>query len=385
MFSKPAPNIEVLSEEKNRVITALDYNDYYKKEVSLEKMKVPELKKIAKQHKMLVSGRKAILIERIKTRFREDKNAGLIQNIYKGYVVRKLLNGIENDISNRSFVNETDFYTLEPLSEISRELFFSYKDDDQFEYGFNIISLLLMMKNSKKIQRFVLDLKLINVMIQNTNLVDIKNPYNRSKIDRDVVVKILKRVILINMIFPHHLNDVLQHNVKNQPTESILRTYNYLSNTEILRNNYRDRINQLREKSLDERIQNIFMEIDNLGNYTQSSWFSELNREDCIRLYRHLYEIWNYRGQISRELRHKICILIDPFREIHQQRLTQREITGEFIKEACLKVFEYMVLTGIDDEHRKLGALHALSALTIVSRPARHSMPWLFESLGYGF
>ena len=80
-----------------------------------------------------------------------------------------------------------------------------------------------------------------------------------------------------------------------------------------------------------------------------------------------------------------ICILIDPFREIHQQRLTQREITGEFIKEACLKVFEYMVLTGIDDEHRKLGALHALSALTIVSRPARHSMPWLFESLGYGF
>lgn len=385
MFSKPILNNEVLREDKNQVVTTLDYNEYYKKEVLLEKMKVQELKKIAKQHKMLVSGRKAILIERIKTRFREDKNAGLIQNIYKGYVVRKLLNGIDNDISKKTFVNDTDFYTLEPLREISRELFFSYIDNDQFEYGFNIISLLLMMKNSKKIQRFVLDLKLINVMIQNTNLVDIKNPYNRSNIERDVVVKILKRIILINMIFPHHLYDILQHNVKNQQTESILRTYNYLSNTEILRNNYRERMNQLREKSVDERIENIFMEIDSLGNYTQSSWFSELNREDSIRLYRHLYEIWHYRGQISRELRHKICILIDPFREIQQQRLTQREITGEFIKEACLKVFEYMVLTGIDDEHRKLGALHALSALTIVSRPARQSMPWLFESLGYGF
>jgi hypothetical protein len=36
---------------------------------------------------------------------------------------------------------------------------------------------------------------------------------------------------------------------------------------------------------------------------------------------------------------------------------------------------------GLDDEHRKLGVFHALSALTVVSIGARSTMPWLYESL----
>jgi hypothetical protein len=149
----------------------------------------------------------------------------------------------------------------------------------------------------------------------------------------------------------------------------------------IIRNNYRTAMTLLQERPLEERIESIFMEIDQLGNYTQSSWFSNLNREEYIRLYRNLYEIWFYRGQISQELRRQICVLTDPFREIQQRRLNLREISGEFIKDACLRVFEYMVLTGIDVEHRKIGALHALTALTVVSREARVAMPYLYESL----
>jgi hypothetical protein len=42
-----------------------------------------------------------------------------------------------------------------------------------------------------------------------------------------------------------------------------------------------------------------------------------------------------------------------------------------------------MVYCGIDDEYRKIGTLHALTALTIVSNGARNSLPWLYESL-YG-
>jgi hypothetical protein len=40
-----------------------------------------------------------------------------------------------------------------------------------------------------------------------------------------------------------------------------------------------------------------------------------------------------------------------------------------------------MIFMGVDDEHRKLGAFHALSALTVVSMGARDTMPWLYESL----
>ena len=44
-------------------------------------------------------------------------------------------------------------------------------------------------------------------------------------------------------------------------------------------------------------------------------------------------------------------------------------------------MFEHLVYCGIDNDHKKIGTLHALSALTLVSRDARLAMPWLYESV----
>ena len=56
-------------------------------------------------------------------------------------------------------------------------------------------------------------------------------------------------------------------------------------------------------------------------------------------------------------------------------------MTIELLKEGCLKIIENMVYMGIDADHRNLGAFHILTALTIVSIPARTAMPWLYESI----
>ena len=45
-----------------------------------------------------------------------------------------------------------------------------------------------------------------------------------------------------------------------------------------------------------------------------------------------------------------------------------------------LFVFENIVYSSPDVEIRKIGALHCLSALTIVSHSARISMPYLYEA-----
>jgi hypothetical protein len=42
-----------------------------------------------------------------------------------------------------------------------------------------------------------------------------------------------------------------------------------------------------------------------------------------------------------------------------------------------------MVFTGIDTEYRKIGALHILSALTVVSSNARNAIPWLYDTIIY--
>jgi hypothetical protein len=48
---------------------------------------------------------------------------------------------------------------------------------------------------------------------------------------------------------------------------------------------------------------------------------------------------------------------------------------------ACVIVFENLVYSGVSDEYKTLGAFYAMSALTLVSPDARHSMPWLYEAV----
>jgi hypothetical protein len=123
------------------------------------------------------------------------------------------------------------------------------------------------------------------------------------------------------------------------------------------------------------------MEINQLGNYTDALWFSSLELRDYIKLYRTLYEIWNYRAQLSIEMKRKICVFGNPFLNIFIERTYYNDLSLARIKEACLIVFENLVYSGIDIEHRKIGTMHALSALTIVSLSARNAMPWLYESV----
>jgi hypothetical protein len=142
-----------------------------------------------------------------------------------------------------------------------------------------------------------------------------------------------------------------------------------------------EQLREIRTKPVNQRINDLFMEIDQLGNYTQSAWFTNLERGDYIRMYRILYDIWHYRGQLSLEVRTHICPFHEPFSGIFNRPMYHANIHTDVIRTACLMVIETMVYSGIDDDHRKLGAFHALSALTLVSHAARASLPWLYESI----
>jgi hypothetical protein len=97
-------------------------------------------------------------------------------------------------------------------------------------------------------------------------------------------------------------------------------------------------------------------------------------------LFRHLYDIWYFRSQLPRETRLRICPLQAPF-DTSIERNTNTALTLEDIQHICVEVFENLVFTGVDNDHRKLGAFHTLTALTIVSPEARMAMPWLYESV----
>jgi len=437
MFSKPIRE-NVFNREpclSNKDVPILSYNDFFKNNISLKKYKLPELKRIVKHYKLIlphykllithdkydlkITGNKDDLIQRIKTLFNKMKKAALIQKCFRGWMVRYsfILNG--DAVNSKSLcVNDSDFVTLEPLDEIPRELFFSYKDAKEFYYGFNISSLIQMMKTKGKINnpynREAFDMKILKKMISLYNIIQIIYPEHKdenNKINLTVSNTNISRSMAHNDMqsrdFRNHYNSFRHRNNQNQnsqenqsntnDTPNILnnntvistRYYeprvnnsNILSNNPILRDNY-NKIVEIRRKPLETRIQELFMEIDQLGNYTQSTWFSNLNKRGYILLWGHLHDIWRYRAQLSVEIKNNICPLFDPFSDIFSQPIYQNHILESEIKIACLAVIENLVYSGIDEYHKTLGTFHALTALTLVSNEARIAMPWLYESVAF--
>jgi len=402
----------------------LTYKEFYEKNIILKKYKLPEIKKIVKHYKLRLTGNKDVLIQRIETHFKSMISATKIQKLYRGWIVKNSFKLRGKAFLERSIcVNDTDFVTLEPLPEIPYELFFSYQDEKNFHYGFNITSLIQLMRTKSSVT----------------------NPYNREKLNYQTVFNIISLYNIVQIIYPEYKDEISvklvvnkntgvsrtnaltngmnrthafsrleflanqqrrfntgnytttmpentlhSHNLRNTNndfTGQISNNYfnprvNHASMTPEVRNNY-NKIIEIRKKPTSIRIQELFIEIDHLGNYTQSSWFTNLEKRDMLRLYRVLYDIWNFRAQLSIDIKLKICPLFDPFSSIFIQPIYQNNITEEQIKFVCLTIIENMVYSGVDEEFRKLGTLHALSALTIVSTPARMSMPWLYESISF--
>lgn len=356
---------------------SLTFRDYYEYQVDLKKYKMPQLKSLIREHKLRLTGNKIDLIERLKSHFHNEYYAVKIQRMFRGHIARCIIRLRGPALKDRSIcVNETDFCTLDPLDEIPMCDFYSYRDKNNQVYGFDIHSLYNMFKTGKSI-----------------------NPYNRDVLDDQTKENIFQLVELIPIFYakptfnPAPLPKKASRRVDVQvpPPQSVYQVNNeltnvFISNTHSIFPNYDSvaRLNQLREiqaKPVDVRIRELFIEMDHLGSYTNSSWF-QLQRRDYFRLFQVLYDVWYYRGQMAYDTRYRISPLADPF--VGSISTTVHfNMNEDEIKEECLKVMEYMIYTGVDQDHRILGKFHVLSALTIVSPDARDAMPWLYDSLVY--
>lgn len=377
------------------------YADYIHTEgFSFEKYKLPDLKTVAKHYHLHVSGNKPVLIDRIRTFFRQTQCATRIQRIFRGHIVRfcAKLRG-PGFLHREVCVNETDFYTLEPLKDIPHTSFFSYKDDAQYIYGFDIGSIIsLISKTNKPI-----------------------NPYNRSAFPYNATVSLHGLYNITKIVYPEIWNDQSTHDPTaiRKPTNSIF-TYpttqsntstgqsvtnttlpqtgaNSLpANTHIHANvatpaqRRRTRLEQQREilqllepiraRPLEVRVRELFMEVNLLGNYADSRWFMDLDRSRLARFYQIYYDWWFTRSRLTPEIQQKICILDDPFSDVHLLYLFPTT-TIEDYREACVRLMENMVYGSFETEYRTLGAMQMLSILTMVSLPARSAMHWLYEAL----
>lgn len=390
-ITKPARPIIKRTYNK-RTQSAFTYNEYVTDNILMDSYTLPILKQVCKSYKLCISGRKQEVIDRITTYFNKMRNAVVLQKYTRRYLVNIVMSKYkENKILRESCVNDTDFSTLDPLCEIPRDHLYCYTDTDKFTYGFNITSLIELLRNNNKIS----------------------NPYNRMSITRkqqNNIVSVYNVSILINPSFKEYtayysttynshnrMPPRIQNMNRMAPIEAVLLDYNPEPSSY---NNYHPPYNirlmsnplqfaqyqqivSTRSQPIQTRIDRLFTEIDRLGNYTQSSWFTDLTHLQYARLYRALYDIWNYRGQLSQALKLQICPYHGPFEGIFPISVRHLDLSVDDLKSACLIVLENMIYSGVSGEIRQIGVMHSLTALTIVSGPARYALPWLFESIEF--
>ena len=291
-----------------------------------------QLKVFAKHYKLKISGNKTQLLGRLYVHLLLSSYIYKIQKVWRGNLQRKY-----NKVHGPAFLkreictNESDFLSGEDLKNIPYFQFFSFKDVDNFIYGFDIISLYnLILKSGKQV----------------------KNPYNRNDITK-TVIQDMRNLIRVSRI----LKIPIDIDIKDEAVSN--------------------------EKSVELRTLDLFQNIDSLGNYSDPSWFSLLPRNQMIKFVRELIDIWSYRAQLTSEMKKKICPPVgDPFRNINFSYLHSEE-NNDNVKKIVLTILEKLVNTGVDKDSRTLGAYYVLGALTLVSENAASSLPWLFQSVSH--
>ena len=386
-FSKYVLETPVIRNVMNTVMepaeSAITYHAYQTTpHFSFEKYKLGELKSTARHYNLHVSGNKPIIIERLENFFRRTRAAISIQSVFRRHLVFSVwrLHGPAFR-TPEICVNDCDFYSLEPLANIPVEQFFSFADEKKFVYGFDMFSLITLMKKTHKII----------------------NPYNRDPIPSETFSNLLGLYKKTHILFPHlfsstdmilpssQVSHALSRRRNTRPTPENRNIGNTLVETNTLNIQFdgdntsiedtvRNTIRTIQSQPIDSRIRELFMEINLLGNYAESRWFTDLDRLRMARYYQYYYDWWHTRSRIPVSVRNNICILGDPFTDVHLLYVFPSTSIEEY-QEACVRMMEHMVYGGRDLEYRKLGALHILSILTMVSSQARVAMPWLYDSI----
>jgi len=253
-----------------------------------------------------------------------------IQRCWKKKILRELKATQGPAIFNRSLCNNTeDFLTTETMTEIDYFFFISIKEDD-FIYGFNIISVYNLLKKTKP---------------SNPPL----NPYTRNAFTKEFVDTIYRRMKL-----------------------------NYL-----LKQTDHPIYHEIQLPSYDNKITGLFQKMDTLGNYTQVEWFVSLDASHLRRFLLELQDIWDYRAQLTSPMKLAICPpLGKPFIHVPlhiMDSATPLELS--VLRNYCYLVMDELLNKSISTEHQSLGAYYILCALTLVNKEAAEALPWLYQSV----
>jgi len=327
----------IITTKKRRRLTKLRDNDFVipqaNEYIQLMSINYPVsfLKHICKNYVLKSGGNKPDLKTRIYKFLYETHKVMIIQRIYKGYLIRLYHKLLGPAFTDRSICkNDTDFFSLESIKAISVYNFFSYKQGDSV-WGFDILSIY-------------------NLFVKAPSGI-VLNPYTRDKLDIGIFTNI-KQLVRLSKIIRRPVNIILN-----------------------------DSTDQLSPKKKNEiKCLELFQTINELGNYSDHTWYTSLSRTQVIKFIRELTDIWEYRAQLTPEVKRDICYPYgNPFRYCNIHYINS--LGSIALQKTSLQIIEQFIKKGSSRDYCVLGASYILCALTLVSNEAAVSLPWLYQSV----
>ena len=236
-----------------------------------------------------------------------------IQALLRGKSQREKLNTYQCN-------NDEDFYTYDDLKNVPKIYFYSYSDSNNLRWGFDIRSLQ----------------KLISMHYP--------NPYTTEPVPEHVIQDVSLK-----------MSDIKELPEYEDLTDSIQRD---------------------RKALIKQNVVDLFSLIEQSGYTCHVEWFTTLTRHKLKELYKQLEDIWNYRSQLSNEMKRNICppdgqIFQTPIVEVMQY--TVKEDLQELILHEVKKFTK-----AVSDSDRKLGYMYFLIGLGTVSQDCKEAhMDWL--------
>ena len=302
------------------------------------KYKIDELKKLCTKYKISKGGNKDELTKRLYDYCKNSAGPLKIQKVFRGFLTRKLHKLQGPALMNRKIcTNDMDFFTMDDMIEIPATQFYSYRDNDNFVYGFDIVSLYNLIKKEG---------------------LHAKNPYNRNEFGNKVKENVTN-MIRISKI----LKIQVDIDIKNEVMDPA--------------------------KRMELKILELFQTMNSYGNYANSEWFSQLSRNLHIKFARELVDIWNYRALLTMAKKQEICpphgtpFLGTPYFTNVANNNVLNNLSNETLMKYNVQIIENLVKSALDIDNKMLGTFYVLSALTLVSQQARDAMPWLYEAVVY--
>ena len=327
--SNLSKNLCQLNDNSATVILPIQYRSGLK----YHKVKTTDLKKTLNYYNLNSEGPKKKLFDRLAVHYdsllpfiKHINYILYIQTWFKKQITIKL-NNLQTyfNYSINKCVNDSDVLTLERLDSLDKNRIFTYKDTDNFIYGYDIYSISKLLEQSNR------------------------NPYTGKAIDEITILKITKLL--------HYLS-LTGYTLANQSDG--------------------DSSNQIAENPkhlVKRRVIKVFQEMDQLDQYTNPTWFLDLNVNSLYRFYKEAEDIWNYRLNLTKETKGRIVPPDGKVFNVEPKHVLKDYPTLTKLRNVCLDVMEKLIYSAEDRSDRVNGCIYILLALVIVNKEAALAMP----------